>query len=162
MGACRAKSIEVPSLLSSFLGCNLSFNLAALHVPACIAKKMHYSSFSLRFWNRDILKSLNNQAPSYLANFLHFYNDPTGSNEDRCQLRSTSDATRLFVPLQAGDNSFHVCGPHLWNRLLVSIKEAQSVSASPAENPPISQVLMSNLGTYCLYVYIFFVFFKGH
>ena len=62
-----------------------------------------------------VFKSLNDQAPSYLTHVLNLYNVCNGGNEDtRRRLRSSTDATRHFVPRfkrQAGDNSFRVCGP---------------------------------------------------
>ncbi len=79
-----------------------------------------------------IFKSLNRQAPIYLTDLLQLYNDPNCNMESRRRLRSSSDATRLAVPRskrQAGDNSFPIWGPRLWNQLPVSIREAPSVSA---------------------------------
>ena len=78
-----------------------------------------------------VYKSLNNQAPKYLAEILKLYNASNSTEGSRRRLRSSSDATRLAIPRskrQAGDNSFHVCGPRLWNGLPVSIREAPSVT----------------------------------
>ena len=67
----------------------------------------------------------------YLTDILKLYNASNSTEYSRRRLRSSSDATRLAIPRskrQAGDNSFHVCGPWLWNRLPVSIREAPSVT----------------------------------
>ena len=78
-----------------------------------------------------VFKCVNDLAPSYLTNVLKLYNSHDDMNEgSRRRLRSSADATRLVVPRskrKAGDNSFHVCGPRLWNQLPVSIREALSV-----------------------------------
>ena len=79
-----------------------------------------------------VFKSLRGEAPSYLIDFLSLYNAPL-SNVDglRRRLRSSADTTRLMIPRskrKAGDKSFQVIGPRLWNQLPVGIRGAVSVS----------------------------------
>jgi len=78
-----------------------------------------------------IYKSLHDIAPSYLINILKLYNTSDGDNEcTRRRLRSSSDTTRLVVPRskrKAGEKSFHVVGPNLWNSLPISVREVESV-----------------------------------
>ena len=45
-----------------------------------------------------VYKSLDNQAPKYLTDILKLYNASKSTEDSRRRLRSSSDATRLFLP----------------------------------------------------------------
>lgn len=77
-----------------------------------------------------VFKSQHCQAPSYLMDTLKLYNSRKDVEDLGRRLRSSSDVTRLVVPRskrKAGDKSFNVIGPQLWNQLPVGIREAVSV-----------------------------------
>jgi len=64
------------------------------------------------------------------ADYLMDYIRPPSSATANLNLRSTSSG-RLFVPRSktaAGDRSFAVAGPRLWNSLLTSITSAGSLA----------------------------------
>ena len=76
-----------------------------------------------------VFKCLNGSAPSYLSSCFTLYN-PT-----RTGLRSASDITLLSVPRyqsntlkSAGDKSFTLASPDLWNKLPISLRTSISVS----------------------------------
>ena len=77
-----------------------------------------------------VYKCIHNQAPSYLADIikLQISNNDLGL---RPRLRSFSDTTRLYVPRscrRAGDVSFAIGVPKLWNALPIEVREAGSVT----------------------------------
>jgi hypothetical protein len=75
-----------------------------------------------------IFKCIHNTAPPYLQNLIQCYNDPVVS-ESRPRLRSSKDTTRLVVPRskrKAGDRSFVVASPSIWNGLPVDLRESAS------------------------------------
>ena len=64
------------------------------------------------------------------AILFKLYNDPATA-EDRPSLRSSDDKTKLAevrTYKKAGDCSFVVGGPKLWNTLPEDVREAESVS----------------------------------
>lgn len=68
-------------------------------------------------------------APNYLQDDINLY---SSVNTGHHLLRSSQDNTRLFIPSttrRAGDNSFHVYGPRLWNTLPRNIREAPTLSS---------------------------------
>lgn len=77
-----------------------------------------------------IYNCLSCTAPIYLCNLIKLYNDPAAP-EGRPRLRSSADKTKLVDVRsykKAGDCSFLVGGPKLWNNLPVGVREAESVS----------------------------------
>ena len=69
------------------------------------------------------------QSPSYISENLTMYN--TDGPGGRRGLRSSSDVTRLVAPRskgKAGDSSFFVAVPKLWNKLPGAIGEAASTA----------------------------------
>ena len=77
-----------------------------------------------------IFKCMNHAAPSYLVDLVALQSDKYTARRQR--LRSSSDTTRLFVPRsrkRAGDSSFLVAAPKLWNELPVYLRESESVPA---------------------------------
>ena len=78
-----------------------------------------------------VYKCLMHVAPPYLCDLLTLLSD-TVTHENRPRLRSSSDTTRLLVPRsnkRAGDHSFAVASPRLWNELPIQLREAVSVPA---------------------------------
>ena len=72
-----------------------------------------------------VYKCVMNIAPSYLCDHITVLSDIL-TVENRPRLRSASDATKLMIPRsrkRAGDHSFVVAAPRLWNEL----REAVSV-----------------------------------
>ena len=75
----------------------------------------------------NVYKPLNDMTPSYLSAMTHLQNT---NPADRQRLRSSSDQTRLIVSRsfkRAGDMSFTIAAARLWNELLVSLRESQSL-----------------------------------
>ena len=75
-------------------------------------------------------KCLNNLAPSHLAELIKLLTDDD-SHGYRHRLRSFSDATKLVIARsrkRAGDYSFAVIAPKLWNDIPAAIRESASVS----------------------------------
>ena len=71
-----------------------------------------------------VYNCVNKVAPSYLQDLLCFY------QPGREGLRSSTDSTRLFIPLTRrviGESAFSVIGPTLWNALPSHIRQAPSV-----------------------------------
>ena len=65
----------------------------------------------------------------YLCDLISLFSD-SQTIENRPRLRSSSDTTKLLVPhsrKRAGDHSFVVAAPRLWNELPVQLREAVSV-----------------------------------
>ena len=76
-----------------------------------------------------VYKCIMNVTPSYLCDLITLFSD-TLTIENRPRLHSSSDATKLLVPRsrkRAGDHSFVVAAPRLWNELPIQLKEAVSV-----------------------------------
>ena len=70
-----------------------------------------------------------NVAPSYLCDLITLFSD-TLTVKNRPRLRSSSDSTKLLVSRsrkRAGDHSFVVAAPRLWNELPIQLREAVSV-----------------------------------
>ena len=67
-------------------------------------------------------KTINNMAPKYLSNTIQIYTPA------RPDLRSANDKTALVKPkckgVRFGERSFAYYGPHVWNQLPKSIREA--------------------------------------
>ena len=77
-----------------------------------------------------IFKCINTQAPGYLIDLIHLLNSSVALGL-RSRLRSSSDLTRLWVPRsfrKAGDASFAIGAPKIWNELPTEIREVESVS----------------------------------
>ena len=74
-----------------------------------------------------VFKCLHQMAPSYLAREINFLSDI----QNRKGLRSSTSSS-LYVPpthlKSAGDRSFTVAGPRLWNHLPTNIKTASSLA----------------------------------
>ena len=73
---------------------------------------------------------MNHAAPTYLVDLVSLQSDKYTARRQR--LRSSIDTTRLFVPRsrkRAGDSSFLVAAPKLWNELPVYLRESESVPA---------------------------------
>ena len=76
-----------------------------------------------------VYKILHTQSPSYLVELVHSQNSNT-ADEYRQRLRSSADQTRLSVPRtrrKAGDSSFSIAAPRLWNELPAGLREAISL-----------------------------------
>ncbi len=76
-----------------------------------------------------VFKCLTNVAPAYMCDLITLLSDIL-TLENRPRLRSSTDLTRLFVPRtmkRAGDHSFVVAAPKLWNELPIQLREAVSV-----------------------------------
>jgi hypothetical protein len=115
-------------------------NKAARLVFACgrdqssdgLLQSLHWLPVRQRITFKILLytfKCLNNLAPSYLVDLIKLLTDDV-SHGYRHRLRSSSDATKLIVPRskkRAGDNSFAVIAPKLWNDIPVAIRESASV-----------------------------------
>ena len=105
-----------------------------------------------------VYKFIHGEAPSYLSEHLNLYN--TGYPEGGRRLRSSSDVTRLAVPRstrKAGDNSYIVAAPKLWNQLPCDIREA----ASTAVFKRLLKTFLFpwwGLCTFCLFVCLFVCF----
>ena len=70
-----------------------------------------------------------NVAPPYLCDLITLLSDIL-TVENRPRPHSSSDTTKLLVPRsrkRAGDHSFIVAAPRLWNELPVQLREAVSV-----------------------------------
>ena len=68
-------------------------------------------------------------APSYLQDDIELY---SSADTGHYVLRSSQDNTRLLIPRtsrHAGDHSFHVYGPRLWNTLPRDIREAPTLNS---------------------------------
>ena len=75
-----------------------------------------------------IFKCIHGNAPRYLQKLIQLYNTIIVT-ENRPRLRSSKDTTRLVVPRskrKAGDNSFVVAAPLIWNGLPVDLRESVS------------------------------------
>jgi hypothetical protein len=77
-----------------------------------------------------IFKCIHAEAPTYLVQHIRLQtsNDPHGF---RHRLRSSSDLTRLCVSRsfrKAGDVSFSIGAPKIWNELPTDVREVKSVS----------------------------------
>ena len=94
---------------------------------------LHWLPVKQRIYFKIVLhiyKCLSCTAPTYLCNLINLYNDPATA-EDRPSLRSSDDKTKLAevrTYKKAGDCSFVVGGPKLWNTLPEDVREAESVS----------------------------------
>ena len=116
-------------------------NRAARLVFACgrdrrstdLMNALHWLPVKQRIYFKIVLhiyKCLSCTAPTYLCNLINLYNDPATA-EDRPSLRSSDDKTKLAevrTYKKAGDCSFVVGGPKLWNTLPDDVREAESVS----------------------------------
>ena len=75
-----------------------------------------------------VCKCIMNVAPSYLCDFITLFSD-SQTIENMPRLRSSSD-TKLLIPRsrkRAGDHSFVVAAPRLWNELPIQLREAVPV-----------------------------------
>ena len=73
-----------------------------------------------------VYKCIMNAAPSYLCDLITLFSN-TLTVEHRPRLRFSSDTIKLLVPCsrkRAGDHSFVVAAPRLWNELLIQLREA--------------------------------------
>ena len=96
--------------------------IASLHwLP--VKERINFKIFT------HVYKILHTQSPSYLVELVHSQNSNT-ADEYRQRLRSSADQTRLSVPRtrrKAGDSSFSIAAPRLWNELPAGLREAISL-----------------------------------
>jgi len=99
---------------------------------AGLLKELHWLPVKERIEYKIMLyvyKCINEQGPTYLGDLVSLQrNDPLGTGR---RLRSHSDYTRLSMLRsykKAGDSSFAVAAPRIWNNTSVEIREAVSVS----------------------------------
>ena len=115
-------------------------NKAARLVFACgrdrcsdeLINSLHWLQVKDRIYFKLMLyvyKCIMNVAPAYLLDLITLFSD-TLTVGNRHRLRSSSDTTRLSVPRsrkRAGDHSFLVAAPRLWNELPIQLREAVSM-----------------------------------
>ena len=88
-----------------------------------VSQRINFKMLTLMF------QCLDDSAPRYLRDDIKLQSSMT---TDRYALRSADDTTRLFIPNTtrcAGDQSFHVYGPVVRNKLPREIREAPTLSS---------------------------------
>jgi hypothetical protein len=92
-----------------------------------LLRELHWLPVQQRIHFKILLhvyNCVNNTAPSYLKNLIHFY------KSGRSNLRSSNDVLRLDVPIpkrNVGESAFSFIGPKLWNDLPLKIRQAKNV-----------------------------------
>ena len=105
------------------------FQVARRHSSTPLLVSLHWLPVKDRITYKTLLyifKALGGHAPSYLTELITLY------RAARPGLRSALDTTRLIIPRhhrRAGDMSFSISGPRLWNNLPVSVRSCNSVTS---------------------------------
>ena len=110
-----------------------------------------------------VYKCIMNVAPSYLCDLITLFSD-TLTVQNRPRLLSSSDTTKLLVPRsrkRAGDHSFVVAAPKLWNEMPIQLREAVSVPVFKRfdENTFVPMLAVSCL-YFCLASFLPIIFVK--